>query len=77
MFVCPVTGKCSLPGEKPTQVVLERRERVYTRTQWDQETNEEVTIEIGRGWEIVRELFVSREGLRRIEAHEAGHAAAQ
>lgn len=53
MFRCQVTGKMSKPGEKCHKIVTERRERLYKR---DGEV-------IARGWEIVREINATDEGL--------------
>lgn len=58
MFKCDVTGKTTQPGEPLTRVVVERRERVYR--------DEDGRI-VGQGWEIVRELNVSPEGLDIME----------
>lgn len=54
MFRCAVTGKLSKPGEKCNKIVVERREKLYKR-------EGEV---IARGWEIVREISVTEEGLK-------------
>jgi len=56
MFRCAITGKLSKPGEKMNKVVVETREKTYT----DPETGEVV----GKGWEIVKEVSVSDEGLK-------------
>ena len=55
MFKCQVTNKLSQPGEKCNKIVVEKRERIYMR---DNEV-------IARGWEVVREINATDEGLRR------------
>jgi hypothetical protein len=64
MFYCQITKKMSQPGDKLHKVVVERRERVYTRTVVDKETRQEMVEEIGRGWEIVKEVNATEEGAR-------------
>jgi len=63
MFICQITGKVSKPGEKLNKITVETRERVYTQKQRDTENGEWVTVEIGRGWEIVKQLKLSDEGV--------------
>jgi hypothetical protein len=55
MFYCENTKckKLSKPGEKPRRLVVETRERIYTRTVKDKGKDKEITL--GCGWEIVRE----------------------
>lgn len=53
MFRCQVTGKLSKPGQKCNKIVVERREKLYKR-------EGEV---IARGWEVVREISATDEGL--------------
>lgn len=64
MFYCEVTGLLSKSNEKPSKLVIEKRDRVYTERRRNEETREWETIEIGRGWEIVKELTVSAAGER-------------
>jgi hypothetical protein len=49
--------------EKLNRIVVETRERVYTRWVKNEETNKYEEVESGRGWEIVREINASAEGL--------------
>jgi hypothetical protein len=49
--------------EKLNRIVVETRERVYTRWVKNEETNKYEEVEAGRGWEIVREINASAEGL--------------
>lgn len=65
MFYCQVSGVLSQPCEKPTKLVVERRERTYTARVKNEETREWETVEIGKGWEICKELTVSDAGLRK------------
>jgi hypothetical protein len=64
MFYCQITGRLSKQGEKLNKVVVETRERVYTKRVRNEETREWETVEIGRGWEIVRELNASDAGVQ-------------
>lgn len=58
MFKCPVTKKAVGPNVSPIQVVLKTRKKYYSN--FNPITMERVESE---GWEIVREAFVSQEGL--------------
>lgn len=49
-------------SEKLHRIVVETRERVYTRRVKNEETGKWEDVEIGRGWEIVREINASQEG---------------
>lgn len=72
MFKCQVTGKYSrqgnansnppVQGEKLHKIVVATRERVYTKWVKNEETHKYEEVEIGRGWEIVREINASQEG---------------
>jgi hypothetical protein len=62
MFKCDVTGKTSKRGEKLNKIVIQTRPRVYTEKVW--EDGELVEIEIGKGWEIVKEINATDEGLK-------------
>ena len=63
MFICQVTGKVSQVGEKLNRLVVKTRPRVYTRKEKDLETGEWVETLVGRGFEIVKELQATEEGL--------------
>jgi len=56
MFRCSITNKLSKPGEKQNKVVIEKRDKVYT----DPDTGEVIS----KGWEIVKEISVTDEGLK-------------
>jgi len=64
MFICQITGKVSKPGEKLNKVTVQTRDRVYIQRQKDSETGEWVDVEIGRGWEIVKQIYVSDDGFK-------------
>ena len=63
MFKCSVTGKMSRPGEKMNRIVVETRDKIYTQEVWEE--GELVEIEVGRGYETVKEIAATDEGLRR------------
>ena len=79
MYICQVTGKYSrqgkpgptdkeghvtqIPGEKLNKIVIATRERIYTKWVKNEETHKYEEVEAGRGWEIVREINASDEGL--------------
>lgn len=63
MFVCQVSGKLSSPGEKMNKIIAVKRERVYTEMRRDSETGIVEEVEVGRGWEIVKEIAATAEGL--------------
>lgn len=67
MFRCYVTKKLSKLGEKPIKVVIEKRERIYTRRFRDDE-GEIVEELVGKGWEIVKEVMMTKEGYDRYLA---------
>lgn len=63
MFKCQVTKKNSKLGEKLNRIVIQTRTKIYTQKIWDE--GEAVEIETGRGYEIVKEIMASDEGVRR------------
>jgi hypothetical protein len=50
-------------GDKCHKIVVERRDRIYTKWVRDEETNKWIEVECGRGWEIVREISSSEKGV--------------
>jgi len=62
MYYCMVTGKLSKPGEKLNRIVVKTREKIYTQNVWEE--GELVEIEVGRGYETVKEIAATDEGLR-------------
>jgi hypothetical protein len=63
MYRCQVTGELSKPGDKMCKIVVKTRPRVYTGKVKNEETRQYEEVEVGIGWEIVRELSVSEVGL--------------
>lgn len=59
MFICDVTKKPAKSGEKPTRIVVETRPRTY-----DLGFDEDGIPHESYGHEIVREIQVSKEGMR-------------
>lgn len=93
MYKCQVTGKFSkkgdstaippVAGEKLHKIVVETRERTYTKWVRNDENaanissdlvvnhsqdNKWLEVVIGRGWEIVREINATAEGVRLWES---------
>ena len=64
MFYDQVTGKLSKSGEKMHKIVTQKRDRVYTKKVRDEETKKMVVVEIGRGWEVVKEINATEDGVR-------------
>lgn len=63
MFKCSITGKLSSPGDKCNKIVVAKRERVYTRFFRNEDTGKWEELEVGRGWEIVREINACDSGV--------------
>jgi len=63
MYVCMITGQVSERGESLNRIVVAKRERIYYEDYFNEETREWEQIEIGRGWEIVKEVNASADGL--------------
>jgi hypothetical protein len=64
MFKCQITGKMSKPGEKSNKLVLETREKVYYGFVLNEETEEMEEVEVGRGFEVVKEVNATDEGAK-------------
>lgn len=76
MFRCPITKRVSKSGDKPINVILEKRFREY----WDTddgkapkgsiraEDGDRVYHVIGTGWEVLRETNVSKDGYEQLKA---------
>jgi hypothetical protein len=58
-----ITGQASKPGEKLHKIVVAKRPKVYTEKYFNEDTREWEEIEIGHGWEIVKEVNASDDGL--------------
>ena len=63
MYVCQVTGRQSKSGQKLNKLVVQTRPKTYTRWIRNEDTREWEEIEIGRGYETVREINASQEGM--------------
>lgn len=63
MFQCEVTGKLSKRGEKLNKLVVLTRERVYTSREKNVDTGQWEDVYLGKGWEVVRELKATDEGV--------------
>ncbi len=63
MFVCQITGAASAPGDKCHKVVIAKRARTYYEDYFNEETREWEQIEVGRGWEIVKEVNATEDGV--------------
>ena len=64
MFRCRITNKLSKPGEKTNKIVTETRPKTYFGWFLNEETNRMEQHEVARGWEIVKEVDATDEGLR-------------
>ena len=64
MFKCQVTKNFSKPGEKMNKIVIATRSRIYKETFRNEETRELETVEVGYGWEVVKEVNASEAGLK-------------
>lgn len=62
MYYCQITGKMSRPGEKMNRIVVATRDKIYTQKVWEE--GELVEIEVGRGYETVKEIVATDEGLK-------------
>ena len=75
MFKCQVTGKLSKPGDKCNKIVVERREKTYTKFFRNEDTGKWEEHEVGRGWEILKEINATDEGVKIWSNLSAGSAA--
>jgi hypothetical protein len=64
MFKCQITGKMSRPGEKANKIIVETRPKTYYGWFLNEETGKMEHHEVARGWEIVKEVNATDEGLR-------------
>ena len=62
-YIHETKGEDVRGSEKLNRIVVATRERVYTRWVKNEETHKYEEVEAGRGWEIVREISASDEGL--------------
>ena len=68
MFICEITGRVTKSGEKMNRVPIVKRDRVYFKKLKNEDTGKWDEVEVGRGWEIVKEISVSEEGLAKWQA---------
>lgn len=64
MYRCQITNRFSERGAKLNKVVTQIAMRTYHAMVRDEETRRMIKIEIGRGFEIVKEINASDEGVR-------------
>lgn len=63
MFFCQVTNKVSKPGEKLVRLPIKKRDRVYMGRVFNEDLNSYEEVEVGRGWEIVKEINATEDGV--------------
>lgn len=63
MFKCAITGKTSKHGEAQNKIVVKKRARVYLQNVFNEEARVWEKLEVGVGWEIVKEVNASEEGV--------------
>ena len=68
MFICEITGRVTKSGEKMNRIPIVKRDRVYFKKLKNEDTGKWDEVEVGRGWEIVKEISVSEEGLAKWQA---------
>ena len=64
MFICQITQKMSKPCEKLNRIVVQKRAKIYTEFVRNEETNQVEEQVVGEGFETVKEVAASEEGLR-------------
>jgi hypothetical protein len=64
MFKCAITGKFSQPGEKVNRIVTKTRAKEYYESRYNEDADRYENVMVGRGWEIVEEVFATDEGFR-------------
>jgi hypothetical protein len=68
MYYCQIMKRFSAPNEKLNKIVIEIRERTYTKQLPNEDTGALETVEVGRGWEIVKEINASDMGVIKYNA---------
>lgn len=63
MFRCQITNRLSNVGDKCNKIVIERRPKTYTSWFRNEDTGKWEEHEVGRGWEIVREINSTDSGV--------------
>jgi hypothetical protein len=64
MFVCQISGKLSKPGEKVNKIIVKTRERFYTARFYNEDIGQVEDVQVGHGWEIVKEVNATAQGLK-------------
>ncbi len=64
MFRCMLTGQLSKPGEKQFRLVVETRPATYHEWRMNEETRRKEHVEVGTGFETVKELLVCEDALQ-------------
>lgn len=68
MFICEITGRVTKSGEKMSRIPIVKRSKAYFKKLKNEDTGKWGEVEVGRGWEIVKEISVSEEGLATWQA---------
>ena len=61
-YIDEKVGEDTHSSEKIHRITVKTREKIYTRKIKNEETNKWEDVEVGRGWEIAREVIASQEG---------------
>lgn len=64
MYKCAITKQFSRAGEKMNKIVVSTRSRVYQQKFRNEDTREWETVDVGYGWEIVKEISASDSGVK-------------
>lgn len=70
-YRCAVTGQTSKFGEKLNKIVIATRPKEYFKDVKNEDTDEWETVPAARGYEVVKEIGVSKRGLAEWEAMSA------
>ncbi len=70
MFICEVTGQSSALGEKLTKVVVGKREKIYYEEHYNEELRQWQKVQVGKGWEITKELNACEDGVKVFKARQ-------
>jgi hypothetical protein len=63
MFKCQVLNRMSQHGDKCNKIVVAKRDKTYTSWFRNEDTGKWEEHEVGRGWEIVKEVNATDAGL--------------
>jgi hypothetical protein len=58
MFKCEYSKTISNPYEKPVKLVIQKRTKQYYEMRINPETKFKEEVQVGEGWEIVKEIQV-------------------